>query len=206
MGRLPPRRRDHVRHAAVGRVLSSQCASRSLKITHATEGWEAPGRVDAGAACRARGGRGCVGTTACVRLISAARVACSPFMATPTSLSSRAAVHVVELGDNFHLPDHAVDVVSAFAGYPETMAPYGCRRSGYRFFSYGDSSSSPEIRATSPSESDPEETVGVALSLAFELLAPMARPVVASDLPRGTVETRPSCRSVLRHGQGHVAA
>ena len=41
---------------------------------------------------------------------------------------------------NFHLPESTLlMLVSAFAGYPETMAAYQCAiAEGYRFFSYGD--------------------------------------------------------------------
>jgi len=49
--------------------------------------------------------------------------------------------HVVDaLVTNFHLPESTLlMLVSAFAGYPETMAAYQAAiDNGYRFFSYGD--------------------------------------------------------------------
>lgn len=49
--------------------------------------------------------------------------------------------HVVDaLVTNFHLPESTLlMLVSAFAGYPETMAAYAAAvEQGYRFFSYGD--------------------------------------------------------------------
>ena len=40
---------------------------------------------------------------------------------------------------NFHLPESTlIMLVSAFAGYEETMAAYEAVRKEYRFFSYGD--------------------------------------------------------------------
>ena len=49
--------------------------------------------------------------------------------------------HVVDaLVTNFHLPESTLlMLVSAFAGYAQTMAAYQAAvREGYRFFSYGD--------------------------------------------------------------------
>ncbi|MDY3199196.1 MAG: S-adenosylmethionine:tRNA ribosyltransferase-isomerase, partial [Pseudomonadaceae bacterium] len=49
--------------------------------------------------------------------------------------------HVVDaLVTNFHLPESTLlMLVSAFAGYRETMAAYRAAvENGYRFFSYGD--------------------------------------------------------------------
>ena len=71
--------------------------------------------------------------------------------------------HVVDaLVTNFHLPESTLlMLVSAFAGYPETMAAYKAAvDNGYRFFSYGDAMFITRNPApTAPSESDPEETV-----------------------------------------------
>ncbi len=70
-------------------------------------------------------------------------MACSSrSVAIPTSLSYPGRpFHVVDaLVTNFHLPESTLlMLVSAFAGYPETMAAYKAAvEHGYRFFSYGD--------------------------------------------------------------------
>ncbi|MDV3439834.1 tRNA preQ1(34) S-adenosylmethionine ribosyltransferase-isomerase QueA [Metapseudomonas otitidis] len=100
--------------------------------------------VDAVAACRARGGRViAVGTTSVRSLESAARDGqLKPFSGdTDIFLYPGRPFHVVDaLVTNFHLPESTLlMLVSAFAGYPETMAAYGAAvEQGYRFFSYGD--------------------------------------------------------------------
>lgn len=100
--------------------------------------------VDAVAACRARGGRViAVGTTSVRSLESAARDGqLKPFSGdTDIFLYPGRPFHVVDaLVTNFHLPESTLlMLVSAFAGYQETMAAYGAAvEQGYRFFSYGD--------------------------------------------------------------------
>ncbi len=100
--------------------------------------------VDAVAACRARGGRViAVGTTSVRSLESAARDGVlRPFSGdTDIFLYPGKPFHVVDaLVTNFHLPESTLlMLVSAFAGYPQTMAAYAeAIARGYRFFSYGD--------------------------------------------------------------------
>lgn len=100
--------------------------------------------VDAVAACRARGGRViAVGTTSVRSLESAARDGeLKPFSGdTDIFIYPGKSFHVVDaLVTNFHLPESTLlMLVSAFAGYPETMAAYAAAvEQGYRFFSYGD--------------------------------------------------------------------
>ncbi|WP_296178193.1 tRNA preQ1(34) S-adenosylmethionine ribosyltransferase-isomerase QueA [Pseudomonas sp. UBA1879] len=100
--------------------------------------------VDAVAACRARSGRViAVGTTSVRSLESAARDGVlKPFSGdTDIFIYPGRPFHVVDaLVTNFHLPESTLlMLVSAFAGYPETMAAYAAAvEDGYRFFSYGD--------------------------------------------------------------------
>lgn len=100
--------------------------------------------VDAVEACKARGGRVvAVGTTSVRSLESAARDGVlRPFSGdTDIFLYPGKPFHVVDaLVTNFHLPESTLlMLVSAFAGYPETMAAYAeAIAEGYRFFSYGD--------------------------------------------------------------------
>lgn len=100
--------------------------------------------VDAVAACRARGGRVvAVGTTSVRSLESAARDGQLKAFSGDTDifLYPGRPFHVVDaLVTNFHLPESTLlMLVSAFAGYPETMAAYAAAvELGYRFFSYGD--------------------------------------------------------------------
>lgn len=100
--------------------------------------------VDAVAACRARGGRViAVGTTSVRSLESAARDGQLKAFSGDTDifLYPGRPFHVVDaLVTNFHLPESTLlMLVSAFAGYPETMAAYAAAvENGYRFFSYGD--------------------------------------------------------------------
>ncbi|MCY1509880.1 S-adenosylmethionine:tRNA ribosyltransferase-isomerase [compost metagenome] len=100
--------------------------------------------VDAVAACRARGGRVvAVGTTSVRSLESAARDGELKAFSGDTDifLYPGRPFHVVDaLVTNFHLPESTLlMLVSAFAGYPETMAAYAAAvGQGYRFFSYGD--------------------------------------------------------------------
>lgn len=100
--------------------------------------------VDAVAACKARGGRVvAVGTTSVRSLESAARDGeLKPFSGdTDIFIYPGRPFHVVDaLVTNFHLPESTLlMLVSAFAGYPETMSAYAAAvEQGYRFFSYGD--------------------------------------------------------------------
>jgi len=100
--------------------------------------------VDAVTACKARGGRVvAVGTTSVRSLESAARDGVlKPFSGdTDIFIFPGRPFHVVDaLVTNFHLPESTLlMLVSAFAGYPETMAAYAAAvEQGYRFFSYGD--------------------------------------------------------------------
>jgi S-adenosylmethionine:tRNA ribosyltransferase-isomerase len=100
--------------------------------------------VDAVAACRARGGRVvAVGTTSVRSLESAARDGVLKAFSGDTDIFIYPGrpLHVVDaLVTNFHLPESTLlMLVSAFAGYPETMAAYkSAVAEGYRFFSYGD--------------------------------------------------------------------
>ncbi|GAA6131076.1 tRNA preQ1(34) S-adenosylmethionine ribosyltransferase-isomerase QueA [Halopseudomonas sabulinigri] len=94
--------------------------------------------------CKARGGRViAVGTTSVRSLESAARDGVlKPFSGdTDIFLYPGRPFHVVDaLVTNFHLPESTLlMLVSAFAGYPETMAAYAAAvAERYRFFSYGD--------------------------------------------------------------------
>lgn len=100
--------------------------------------------VDAVAACRAQGGRViAVGTTSVRSLESAARDGELKAFAGETDIFIYPGrpFHVVDaLVTNFHLPESTLlMLVSAFAGYRETMAAYATAvAEGYRFFSYGD--------------------------------------------------------------------
>ncbi|MDX1721978.1 MAG: tRNA preQ1(34) S-adenosylmethionine ribosyltransferase-isomerase QueA [Pseudomonas sp.] len=100
--------------------------------------------VDAVAACRARGGRViAVGTTSVRSLESAARDGVLKAFSGDTDIfiyPGRPLRVVDALVTNFHLPESTLlMLVSAFAGYPETMAAYkSAVAEGYRFFSYGD--------------------------------------------------------------------
>ena len=103
-----------------------------------------PEVVAAVEACKARGGRVvAVGTTSVRSLESAARDGeLKPFSGdTDIFLYPGRPFHVVDaLVTNFHLPESTLlMLVSAFAGYPETMAAYRAAvAEKYRFFSYGD--------------------------------------------------------------------
>ncbi|MEX5339643.1 tRNA preQ1(34) S-adenosylmethionine ribosyltransferase-isomerase QueA [Pseudomonas sp. I2] len=100
--------------------------------------------VDAVEACRARGGRViAVGTTSVRSLESAARDGQLKAFSGDTDIFIYPGrpFHVVDaLVTNFHLPESTLlMLVSAFAGYPETMAAYAAAvEQEYRFFSYGD--------------------------------------------------------------------
>ncbi|WP_313517288.1 tRNA preQ1(34) S-adenosylmethionine ribosyltransferase-isomerase QueA [Pseudomonas sp.] len=102
------------------------------------------GVVDAVAACRARGGRViAVGTTSVRSLESAARDGELKAFSGDTDIFIYPGrpFHVVDaLVTNFHLPESTLlMLVSAFAGYSETMAAYAAAvENDYRFFSYGD--------------------------------------------------------------------
>ncbi len=116
--------------------------------------------VDAVQACKARGGRViAVGTTSVRSLESAARDGVlRPFSGdTDIFLYPGRPFHVVDaLVTNFHLPESTLlMLVSAFAGYPETMAAYRAAvAGGYRFFSYGDAM----FITRNPAPRGPEET------------------------------------------------
>lgn len=103
-----------------------------------------PAVVDAVQACKARGGRViAVGTTSVRSLESAARNGeLAPFSGdTDIFIYPGKPFHVVDaLVTNFHLPESTLlMLVSAFAGYRETMAAYAeAIANSYRFFSYGD--------------------------------------------------------------------
>jgi S-adenosylmethionine:tRNA ribosyltransferase-isomerase len=100
--------------------------------------------VDAVQACKARGGRVvAVGTTSVRSLESAARDGeLKPFSGdTDIFIFPGRPFHVVDaLVTNFHLPESTLlMLVSAFAGYPQTIAAYQAAVANqYRFFSYGD--------------------------------------------------------------------
>ncbi len=100
--------------------------------------------VDAVSACKARGGRViAVGTTSVRSLESAAQDgALKPYSGdTDIFLYPGKPFHVVDaLVTNFHLSESTLlMLVSAFAGYPETMRAYRAAVDNrYRFFSYGD--------------------------------------------------------------------
>ena len=95
-------------------------------------------------AAKARGGRViAVGTTSVRSLETAARDGeLKPFSGdTDIFIYPGRPFHVVDaLVTNFHLPESTLlMLVSAFAGYAETMAAYReAVAQGYRFFSYGD--------------------------------------------------------------------
>lgn len=116
--------------------------------------------VEAVAACRQRGGRVvAVGTTSVRSLESAARDGTlRPFSGdTDIFLYPGKPFHVVDaLVTNFHLPESTLlMLVSAFAGYPETMAAYAeAVAQGYRFFSYGDAM----FITRNPAPRGPEDT------------------------------------------------
>ncbi len=116
--------------------------------------------VDAVQACKARGGRVvAVGTTSVRSLESAAQGGVlKPFSGdTDIFLYPGRPFHVVDaLVTNFHLPESTLlMLVSAFAGYPETMAAYRTAvNEGYRFFSYGDAM----FITRNPAPRGPEET------------------------------------------------
>ncbi|TBU99925.1 tRNA preQ1(34) S-adenosylmethionine ribosyltransferase-isomerase QueA [Stutzerimonas kirkiae] len=117
--------------------------------------------VDAVAACRARGGRVvAVGTTSVRSLETAARGGVlEPFRGdTDIFIYPGKAFNVVDaLVTNFHLPESTLlMLVSAFAGYPETMAAYAeAVAQRYRFFSYGDAM----FITRNPAARGPEESV-----------------------------------------------
>jgi S-adenosylmethionine:tRNA ribosyltransferase-isomerase len=120
--------------------------------------------VDAVSACRDRGGRViAVGTTSVRSLESAARDGVlKPFSGdTDIFIFPGRPFHVIDaLVTNFHLPESTLlMLVSAFAGYPETMAAYKTAvENGYRFFSYGDAMFITRNPApTAPKDSAPED-------------------------------------------------
>lgn len=116
--------------------------------------------VDAVAACRARGGRViAVGTTSVRSLESAVRDGELKAFGGDTDifLYPGKRFHVVDaLVTNFHLPESTLlMLVSAFAGYPQTMAAYAAAvEQQYRFFSYGDAM----FITRNPAPRGPEET------------------------------------------------
>lgn len=116
--------------------------------------------VNAVEACRERGGRViAVGTTSVRALESAARDGTLKVFSGDTNIFIYPGkpFHVVDaLVTNFHLPESTLlMLVSAFAGYPETMAAYAeAVAQGYRFFSYGDAM----FITRNPAPRGPEET------------------------------------------------
>ena len=117
--------------------------------------------VDAVAACKARGGRVvAVGTTSVRSLETAAQGGELKAFSGDTSIFIYPGrpLHVVDaLVTNFHLPESTLlMLVSAFAGYPETMAAYAAAvEQQYRFFSYGDAM----FITRNPDPRGPEETL-----------------------------------------------
>ncbi|HSC85392.1 MAG TPA: tRNA preQ1(34) S-adenosylmethionine ribosyltransferase-isomerase QueA [Pseudomonas sp.] len=116
--------------------------------------------VDAVAACRARGGRViAVGTTSVRSLETAARDGELKAFSGDTNIFIYPGrpLHVIDaLVTNFHLPESTLlMLVSAFAGYRETMAAYAAAvEQQYRFFSYGDAM----FITRNPAPCGPEET------------------------------------------------
>jgi S-adenosylmethionine:tRNA ribosyltransferase-isomerase len=113
-------------------------------------------------AAQAKGGRViAVGTTSLRLLESAARATGTlrPFSGdTDIFIYPGRPFHVVDaLVTNFHLPESTLlMLVSAFAGYPETMAAYAeAVAEGYRFFSYGDAM----FITRNPAPRGPEDSV-----------------------------------------------
>lgn len=115
--------------------------------------------VDAVLACKERGGRViAVGTTSVRSLESAARDGqIKPFSGdTDIFIYPGKPFHVVDaLVTNFHLPESTLlMLVSAFAGYRQTMAAYRAAVDNeYRFFSYGDAM----FITRNPAAADPED-------------------------------------------------
>jgi S-adenosylmethionine:tRNA ribosyltransferase-isomerase len=136
--------------------------------------------VDAVAACRARGGRViAVGTTSVRSLESAARDGVlKPFSGdTDIFIYPGRPFHVVDaLVTNFHLPESTLlMLVSAFAGYPETMAAYKAAvDNGYRFSATVMRCSSPVIRRHAAQRNKHESHV------VSNCWPPMARPVAVA--------------------------
>lgn len=105
--------------------------------------------VEAIRACRARGGRVvAVGTTS-VRSLESAAAAALESARCPAAFEGDSDIFLYPGCDfrvvdamvtNFHLPESTlIMLVSAFAGYKETMSAYAeAVRREYRFFSYGD--------------------------------------------------------------------
>lgn len=119
------------------------------------------GVVDAVMACKARGGRVvAVGTTSVRSLETAARDGELKAFSGDTNIFIYPGrpFHVVDaLVTNFHLPESTLlMLVSAFAGYAETMAAYAMAvQQQYRFFSYGDAM----FITRNPAARGPEETL-----------------------------------------------
>lgn len=117
--------------------------------------------VDAVAACKARGGRVvAVGTTSVRSLETAAWDGELKAFSGDTNIFIYPGrpFHVVDaLVTNFHLPESTLlMLVSAFAGYAETMAAYAMAvEQQYRFFSYGDAM----FITRNPAARGPEETL-----------------------------------------------
>jgi len=117
--------------------------------------------VDAVAACRQRGGRViAVGTTSVRSLETAARGGeLRAFTGnTDIFLYPGQPIRVVDLLiTNFHLPESTlIMLVSAFAGYPETLNAYAeAIAHGYRFYSYGDAM----LISRNPTPAGPENSL-----------------------------------------------
>ncbi|OTA18346.1 S-adenosylmethionine, tRNA ribosyltransferase-isomerase [Xenorhabdus vietnamensis] len=116
-------------------------------VMHAEYAEVPKGVVDAVLACKARGNRViAVGTTS-VRSLESAAKACQDGMITPFFDDTQIFIYpgfeyqvVDALITNFHLPESTlIMLVSAFAGYKNTMSAYKeAVAEKYRFFSYGD--------------------------------------------------------------------
>jgi hypothetical protein len=147
--------------------------------------------VDAVEACRARGGRViAVGTTSVRSLESAARDGVlKPFSGdTDIFIYPGRPFHVVDaLVTNFHLPESTLlMLVSAFAGYPETMAAYKAAvDNGYRFFSYGDAMFITRNPAPRPQIKHESHLSNVLRTAGHRRQGPSW----SLTFPRGTVET-----------------
>ena len=132
-----------------------------------------------------------VGTTSVRSLESAARDGTlKPFSGdTDIFIYPGKPFHVVDaLVTNFHLPESTLlMLVSAFAGYPETMAAYAAAvEQGYRFFSYGDAM----FITRNPAPRGPRTKHDTHLPHDLRIAGHRRQgPSWPPDLPRGVVET-----------------
>ena len=125
-----------IQQVRVERIVDHHMHSEWLEVS--------PAVVDAVAACKARGGRVvAVGTTSVRSLETAARSGELQAFSGDTDIFIFPGYQfrvVDALVTNFHLPESTLlMLVSAFAGYAQTMAAYAAAvEQQYRFFSYGD--------------------------------------------------------------------